>query len=136
MARHHTSRSKNRSTTRRPAQSRAGSEAAQPGVGAKRPRSAPRVWRVDRLVRVFFVALTLTILAGLAYIPASDFLRLQRELDQVEQEADELQAALEQAERQQQLAESQNAARARCFGYWVEPGTESYLVQVGNGCAK
>ncbi len=111
-------------------------QAASSGIGAKQARTTRPGVRLDRLVRLGLITLTLVVLAGLAYIPASDYLRLRQERDQVELEADVLRATLEQAEIDQQIAESRNEQRARCFGYWVEPETESYLVQVGNGCAQ
>jgi len=86
-------------------------------------------------VRLAVLFTVLVAFGALAYLPVMDYLELRDELQELEREAAELDADLEIAHRNARLAESRNDERARCYANYVEPGTESYSIPGGVGCA-
>lgn len=96
---------------------------------ATKPTPTPRRFRSGLVVRGCLVFATLGAGGALAYIPVTQYIDLRAQLDDVETEAEQLEAARRLA--QERLADSKrrNEERARCFNTWVEVGEETYIVQ-------
>lgn len=87
-------------------------------------------------MRAALIATTLVAGGALAYIPVTDYFELRGELQELEAEGDQLDQQLIDAQRTVEIAESQNAERARCYANYVTPGSESYSIPGSSGCVQ
>ncbi len=104
-----------------------------------KPKRAPEPARriaPGLVFRVGAIAATLGVGAGLAAIPVGNWLDQKAELDQAELERSVLQAEISAIESQIDLNSGEEGIleRGRCFGFWVQPGAETYTIPGVDGC--
>ena len=96
----------------------------------------PRRLRPSRIVRAGLFLATLGLGVGLAAIPVGTWMEQRDELDDARRRAAELEAEIAeiQAEIDWVVGEDGFKIAARCYGPYVEPGTEVYAVPGLQGC--
>ncbi len=98
--------------------------------------SRPSRSRSTIVIRTLLLAVTLAVGVGLASFPVDTWFDQRSELREAQVERDELvdQIDLINAEIDQRLGPEGVAKAAKCFGPYVEPGSEVYSVPGVEGC--